>query len=358
MTSRGIIIFFFCLSLNIVHAEEKPVVKSINDLKRLPSRIAFGSCSKQFKQQPILSKVVKKQPDLFIYLGDNIYADTYDMKVLRDKYQELGSKPEFQALRENVTVLSVWDDHDYGANDAGKEYPKKVESREIFFDFWQVPPKSPRRTRPGIYGSHEFSANEKRLQVILLDTRYFRDPLKRRDKDQSANASWKNDYQPDPDPQKTLLGAEQWKWLEQEFRKPADLRIVCSSIQFGHSYNGWESWTNLPNEQQHMFDLIKSTKANGVVFISGDVHWAEINKRQPKGHYPIYDVTASGLTEEWHNVEPSTFRIGEAYRDNHFGMFEIDWMADKPSVTFNIIGLDGSIKLQHSTTLDALKFTN
>ncbi|MDG2388751.1 MAG: alkaline phosphatase D family protein [Planctomycetaceae bacterium] len=357
MTIRLIIIVSLSLCPTICNAGDSLVVKSINDFDGLPSRIAFGSCSKQFKPQPILNEVVDKKPDLFIYLGDNIYADTYDMKVLRDKYQELGSKPEFQALREKVTVLSVWDDHDYGANDAGNEYPKKVESREIFFDFWQVPKNSPRRTHPGIYGSHEFAANGKRLQIILLDTRYFRDSLKRRDKNQSADLSWKNDYQPDPDPQKTLLGAEQWKWLEQEFRKPADLRIVCSSIQFGHSYNGWESWTNLPNEQQRMFDLIKSTKANGVVFISGDVHWAEINKRQPKGHYPIYDITASGLTEEWHNVEPSTFRVGEAYRDNHFGMFEIDWMANKPSVTFNIIGLDGTIKRQHATTLDALTFT-
>jgi len=118
---------------------QEPTVKSIDDYQGLPTRIAFGSCSKQFKPQPILRKIVEKRPDLFIYLGDNIYADTYDMQVIRDKYDELGSKPEFQTLREKVTVLSTWDDHDYGANDAGKEYPRKAESREIFFDFWKVP---------------------------------------------------------------------------------------------------------------------------------------------------------------------------------------------------------------------------
>ena len=107
-----------------------------------------------------------------------------------------------------------------------------------------------------------------------------------------------------------------------------------------------------------MFDLIKETQANGVIFISGDVHWAEINKRQPEGLYPIYDVTASGLTEEWHNVEPSQYRIGEAYRDNHFGMIDIVWKTSPPEIKFQIIGLDGKTNLLHSVSLNDLQFSN
>ena len=355
MYSRVICPLLFLILTSLARAEETPSVLSIDDYRGLPARIAFGSCAKEFKPQPILKHVVAKQPDLFVYLGDNIYADTQDMQVLRDKYAKLGSKSEFQELRKKVTVLSIWDDHDYGWNDAGKEYPKKAESREIFFEFWNVPQESPRRKHPGIYGSHLFEKEGKRLQVILLDTRFFRDTLKRRNKN-DKNSPWKNDYEPDPNPEKTLLGDAQWEWLEQQFRKPADVRIVCSSIQFGHSYNGWESWTNLPAEQQKMFDLIQLTKANGVLFISGDVHWAEINKRQPQGLYPIYDITASGLTEEWHNVEPSDYRIGEAYRDNHFGMIDIDWQASPVTLKFQIIGLDGETKLSHPVSLKELTF--
>lgn len=309
---------------------------------------------------PILNTVVAKKSDLFIYLGDNIYGDTKDMAVLQAKYDKLGEKPEFRKLRANVPVLAVWDDHDYGWNDAGKEYEFKTESKQIFLDFWRVPKESAagseRWKHPGIYGSHTMTHEGKTLQIILLDTRTFRDPLKAAPQPVQPDSGFKNDYQPDDNPEKTLLGAAQWQWLEKTLQEEADLRIICSSIQFGHEYNGWESWTNLPVEQQRMVDLIRKTKANRVIFISGDVHWAEISKREFDGLYPIYDVTASGLTEDWHNVEPNKFRVGNAFRKNHFGMLEVDWALDDPTVTMKIIDVDGKIQLQHAVPLSRISF--
>ncbi len=297
-----------------------------------------------------METIVQKQPDLFIYLGDNIYGDTKDMAVLQAKYDQLGAKPEFQKLRANVPLLSVWDDHDYGWNDAGKEYEFKAESKQIFMDFWQVPEDSPRRQHAGIYGSHFFNSGDRTLQVILLDTRTFRDPLLRNSQAEK-NAAFKNEYRPDPDATKSFLGPAQWTWLETELRRPADLRIICTSIQFGHQYNGWESWTNLPHQQQKMFQLIRDTQANGVMFISGDVHWGEISKRQPDDLYDVYDVTASGLTEDWHNVEPNQHRVGEVIRDNHFGMIDIDWKATDPTISMNIVDLKGQVRTNHAISL-------
>ncbi len=326
-------------------AQEVNVVP-VSSISGLPSRIGFGSCGHQTKPQPVLHTVVETHPDLFIYLGDNIYGDTKDMEILKAKYAQLNSKPEFQKVRQQIPVLSVWDDHDYGWNDAGKEYAMKEQSREIFFDFWKVPADSPRRQHPGIYGVHRFEEAGKTLQVILLDTRFFRDSLQLNPKEIPAGSGLKNQYQPDPDPSKTLLGQAQWKWLEEQFLQPADVRIVCSSIQFGHEYNGWESWTNLPLEQQKMFDLIQKTKANGVLFISGDVHWGEISLRNKEGLYPIYDVTASGLTEDWHNVEPNKYRVGEAVRENHFGLLNIDWSTADPEITLQIIDKPGTVRIE------------
>ncbi|MEX0792636.1 MAG: alkaline phosphatase D family protein [Pirellulaceae bacterium] len=351
----------FCLialgsTASILLAEGQTPVKPVAEVTGLPTRIAFGSCGKQDKPQPALRQVVGQKPDLFIYLGDNIYGDTRDMNVLKAKYDMLGAKPEFQALRREVAVLSVWDDHDYGENDAGKEYPKKKESREIFFDFWQVPGDSPRRARPGIYGEHTFTENGKTLQVILLDTRFFRDPLKRNSRPIPPDSPFKNEYQPDDNPEKTMLGKDQWQWLEQQFQKPADLRIVCSSIQFGHEYNGWESWTNLPAERQRMLDLIQRSKASGVVFISGDVHWAEISRREMDLPYPLYDVTASGLTEDWHNIEPNRYRVGEAVPDNHFGLIEIDWETDDPLLRLKVIDVKGTTRMNHPVRLSEISF--
>jgi alkaline phosphatase D len=327
----------------------------VAEIDTVVSRIAFGSCGHQDHEQPVLNTIVAKNPDLFIYLGDNIYGDTEDMEVLKAKYAKLGSKKEFQNLRANVPTLSVWDDHDYGWNDAGKEYEFKNRSKDVFLQFWNVSANSPRREHAGIYGSHFFSDQKHTVQVILLDTRTFRDPLKRNPSPIPAGSRLKNQYQPDPAPEKTLLGEVQWKWLSEELKKPADLRIICSSIQFGHEYNGYESWTNLPTQQQKMFETIRNAKANGVVFVSGDVHWGEISKREFEGLYSIYDVTASGLTMDWHKTEPNKFRVGDVWPKNHFGLIEIDWTADDPSVTMQIIDVVGDVKVTHSISLSDLQ---
>ena len=336
--------------------QDKPAIRTADEINTVVSRIAFGSCGHQDHDQPVLDTVVSKKPDLFIYLGDNIYGDTKDMEVLKAKYNKLGSKKEFQNLRANIPTLSVWDDHDYGWNDAGKEYEFKGRSKDIFMDFWKVPSSSLRREHSGIYGSHFFTDKKRTVQIILLDTRTFRDPLKRNPKKLPEGSAFKNAYQPDAAVEKTLLGDEQWAWLLDELKKPADLRIICSSIQFGHEYNGWESWTNMPLQQQKMVDTIREAKANGVIFISGDVHWGEISKRDFDGVYPIYDVTASGLTMDWHNTEPNKFRIGEVWRKNHFGMIEIDWSAEDPKVEMQIVSVDGEVRNSQSVSLSDLQF--
>lgn len=350
------ILFCVLISASSVLAQDKPTIRTVDEIDSVVSRIAFGSCGHQDHEQPVLNTIVATKPDLFIYLGDNIYGDTKDMNVLKAKYETLGAKKEFQNLRANVATLSVWDDHDYGWNDAGKEYPFKGRSKDIFMEFWNVSLNSPRREHAGIYGSHFFADKNRTVQIILLDTRTFRDPLKRNPRKLPAGSTFKNGYQPDPAPEKTLLGDVQWKWLLGELKKPADLRVVCSSIQFGHEYNGHESWTNLPLQQQKMVQTIRDAKANGVVFVSGDVHWGEISKREFENVYPIYDVTASGLTMDWHNTEPNKFRVGEVWRKNHFGMIEIDWSLKDPKVVMQIISVDGAVQNSHSVSLSDLQF--
>lgn len=344
-----------CLLLNVAVAQQ-PEVRPVAAITGIPSRIAFGSCGHQNKSQPVLETAANRKPDLFVYLGDNIYGDTRDMDVLKQKYGLLAAKPEFQRLRREVPVVSIWDDHDYGENDAGKNYPMKAESRAIFFDFWRIPADSPRRTHDGIYGVHRFEQHGRVLQVILLDTRWYRDPLRRNPKPLPAGSPFKNDYQPDNSPEKTFLGDVQWAWLKEQFAQPADLRIVASSIQFGHEYNGYESWTNLPREQAKMIELIQSTRANGVVFISGDVHWAELSQRDVTGGYPLFDLTASGITETWPKIEPNRYRVGEAVPENHFGEIEVDWAAAEPTVTFRVINRAGEVRLQHAVRLSQLRF--
>lgn len=323
-----------------------------NDKEAL-TRIAFGSCNSQNKPQDIWYTIIKQEPDLFVFLGDNIYGDTEDMDVLKKKYDQLLAKPGYIELKKNTTVLATWDDHDYGVNDGGKEYPKKAESKELFLKVFDEPANSSRRNHEGIYTSYLYGPIGKRVQIIILDTRTFRDKLCVVGKDEDCLG----EYGKCADTTKTMLGAAQWKWLEEQFKVPADIRIICSSTQFLVDFNGWEAWINFPHERQRMLQLIKRTQANGVCFISGDVHYAEMSKLENDGMYPIYDITASGLTHGHSCAGPNVLRIHGCYMQPNFGMLRIDWeAAGGPQVIFEIRNEKGELKLEEKVGLGTLKF--
>src|SRR5262245_54578913 len=103
------------------------------------SRILFGCCARQDQPEPIWDPIVAAKPDLFLMIGDNIYGDSQDMEILRAKYKLLGEKPGFKKLRETCPLLATWDDHDFGVNDGGADYPKREESQQVFMEFFKIP---------------------------------------------------------------------------------------------------------------------------------------------------------------------------------------------------------------------------
>src|SRR5688500_13976439 len=191
------------------------------------TRIVFGSCAGQDSPQPIWKHIVEANPELFLFIGDNIYADTEDMNLMRAKYAKLAAVPGYRKLLESCPVLANWDDHDYGANDAGAEYPRRAESQQILLDFFGEPRDSARRTREGVYDAKVFGPPGKQVEIILLDTSYFRSPLRRRKWYERGSGP----YLPNMDRSTPILGEAQWKWLAEQIRVPAQVRIIVSSIQ-------------------------------------------------------------------------------------------------------------------------------
>src|SRR5512135_2232554 len=103
------------------------------------------------------------------------------MQELRAKYAELAAQPGCVKRRAGALVAATGEDHDFGEDDARGDYPQKEASRQIFLDFWGEPAASPRRARDGVYASYVFGPPGQRVQLILLDLRYNRTPLKRMD---------------------------------------------------------------------------------------------------------------------------------------------------------------------------------
>jgi alkaline phosphatase D len=322
------------------------------------SKIAFGSCAHENHPLPIFDLVVKHKPDLFVFLGDNIYGDTKSMDTLQMKYNILAAKPSFQNLKKNVPIIATWDDHDYGWNDIGRHYPFKAESKEIFLKFFNEPKDSERRKHEGVYTSYMYETYGKKLQIILLDNRTFRDDY-RKYKGEVANDKkyfYELDFYPQQDPDSTYLGAKQWKWLEEELKKPADIRLIGSGSQFSIEHNGYEGWPNFPLEQKKFLNLIKKTKANGVLFLTGDVHYAEISKLTVPDLYPIYDVTSSGLSSTWHFATPNNNRIEGPIMENHFGLLTIDWKKKIPKIKMEIWDINDNQRIEYTIGLDEISF--
>jgi len=330
---------------------------------RTLSRIAFGSCARQNKEQPIWDAINDAKPDLFIFLGDNIYADTRDPKVMADKYAMLAAKPGFRKLRETTPVCAMWDDHDYGEDDAGADYPMKDESRRQFCDFWGESADSARRTRDGIYTAHVFGPAGQRVQVILPDLRWNRTPMRKLDLGGKNYIVWQTEKQkagePVPGPYErnpaldaTMLGEPQWAWLEEQLKQPADVRVFASSLQVLADFAGWESWMNFGRDHQRLFAAIREHTANGLVCISGDTHYAELSMLDLNTPYPIWDLTSSGLTEVWHVLPPNELRVGEALRENNFGLIDIDWA--RRTLAMQVCDVKGAVRISRTVGLETL----
>ena len=285
--------------------------------------IAFGSCNREDEPQPLWKEILKNDPDVFLWGGDNIYSDTDNKMVMQAEYKAQKNNPEYQKLLQSVPVYGTWDDHDFGLNNGGKEWSFKDTSQQLFLDFMDVPADSERRDREGVYSSEVFKTEKGSIKVILLDTRYFRDNL-------ILSKNRNQRYEPSTG---TILGETQWNWLENELRESeADFNVILSSIQILSAEHGFETWGNFPSEVKKLEDLIVSSEAKNVFLLSGDRHISEFSGTNVAGlGYKLIDFTSSGLTHSYdeYRGEPNKYRIGDVVKYKSFGILRFDFEEEK-----------------------------
>ncbi len=320
-----------------------PMPSARLDASKSLQRIVFASCADQLGDQSIWDRIVSENPDLTLFIGDNVYGDAPSddpaLPELKAAYMRLSQSAPFSRARAAAPMLTIWDDHDFGMNDGGGAYQFKSQSEALFEYVWALAENDPRRKRPGVYGSWMIGEGGERVQIIMLDTRYFRSDLLRSDE---RGAHGKERYIPDPDPAKTMLGDAQWAWLEGELKKPADLRLLVSSVQVISEGHGWEGWKMLPAERDRLYALIGETSADNLIILSGDRHSAALYRREGVSEYPLFEVTSSSLNlpgarwreeagETW--VEPGPNRITDMYYEINYGVIDIDWASGAVDVT-------------------------
>ena len=301
--------------------------------------IGFGSCLHQEDPMLIFRAIKNENYDLFLMLGDNVYGDTNsdDMVELRDAYNE--QRNNFNEMNLNFPFEAIWDDHDYGKNDGGNEYIYREEAKELFLDFWNIDQSDIRRSRDGLYFERLIDIDGVLLQMIFLDTRYFRDPLLPTDE---RGAPGKERYLPHTDTSLTMLGDDQWSWLEQKMQSVVDHRVIVTSIQFLAMGHGWEAWKTLPHERQRLINLIDSSNSDQVLVISGDRHRAGLYELSTTSGKKITEMTSSSLNKAFANDEEAgPLRKGPTFVDENYGEILLDKLTNK--LTVNLKDNQGQI---------------
>ena len=199
---------------------------------------------------------------------------------------------------------------------------------------------SPLRKQEGVYSSKKYDLEKGSINIIVLDTRYFRTSI-------TLDTETDKRVKPNEYGVGTVLGEIQWAWLEKQLNQSnSDFNIIVSSVQFLSNEHGFEAWGNFPHEVDRLEKLISSSKAKGVVILSGDRHISEFSQKQIDGmNYPLIDFTSSGLTHAYKGFtgEPNPYRVGNVVFTESFGTLEFDFSSKK--VDFKIIG-DHGIVLQ------------
>ncbi|MEL7540473.1 MAG: alkaline phosphatase D family protein [Pseudomonadota bacterium] len=327
-----------------------PAGKSLPAEDAVITRVLLGSCLDEEKGPSAAMMSLASEPaDLFLMVGDNVYGDrdgrSYignqpNLDEVQESFTDLAAREDFQTVRQNTAMMVAWDDHDYGANDSGKEFPFRGFAERIHEVFWGLEDEDVGQW-PGTYYARTFGPEGQRTQVIMLDTRFFRSTLTPTD---DWGAKGKERYLPAPSgSMQDMLGAAQWTWLENQLRQPADIRLVASSVQVMPTTHGWEAWSALPDERQRLFDLIKRTQATGVVFLSGDRHSAFIYEEDGVLPYAAHELTSSSLNVAFatETEEMDARQVGAGFPPENYGAIEIDW--DARAIALKIMDNSGEI---------------
>jgi len=300
--------------------------------------IAFGSCNKHTLDNLLWDDVLNANPDVWIWGGDIVYADTDDMPTLEATYDAQNEIAGYKRIKSKMPVIGTWDDHDYGKNDGGVEFAAKKQSQQKFLDFMDVSADSPRRKQEGVYATHDYDVDNGKIRVLVLDTRYFRTAL-------TSDTETKKRNKPNVYGEGTVLGEQQWQWLHKELStSTADFNVLISSVQFLSNEHGFECWGNFPHEVDRLKKMIVASKATGVIVLSGDRHISEISRTKVEGlKYPLIDFTSSGLTHAYSKFEGelNPFRVGEVVSKESFGVLRFNFK--KKQVFFEMLGDKGEV---------------
>jgi len=268
-----------------------------------------------------------------VWLGDNWYTREVDYSSpwgLNYRASHDRAEPVLQAFMASMPQYAIWDDHDYGPNDAGKSYTFKKESRDVFKKYWLNP--SYGEDDKGIYSLVSYGD----VDLFLLDDRTWR-----------AESELPDSINNEPNKSKTFLGAQQMDWLQNAllFSK-ATFKIIVTGSQVLNPLNKYECMQHYPFEYNQLINFLSNQKINGVVFLTGDRHHSEVIKMKRENNYPLFDITVSPYTSGVSKVSGNELinpnrELNTLVEAQNFGKISFSGNKGERKMNVSFIGIKG-----------------
>lgn len=298
------------------------------------------------KDSSIFNVMAKEKAAFMLWLGDAWYTREVDYfsewglwyRASRDR-----STPILQPFLKSMPQFAIWDDHDYGPNDIGKNYILKDASRKVFNSYFCNP--SSGENGQGIYTMTSWGDAD----LFMTDDRWWRSADKLKD---SVNGK--------PNPGKRMLGEQQMEWLKNSLLySTATFKIIVVGSQVLNPVSPYDTWWNFPAEYNELMQFLEEYRINGVVFLTGDRHHSEIIKVNRPGTYPLYDITVSPLTSGTHSFggpeKNNPYRILGIDEKQNYGKFSFSGKRGERKLTVTYYGLKGEPLGEWSVTEKDLK---
>jgi alkaline phosphatase D len=291
----------------------------------------------------IFDAIADKKPDVMLWLGDNVYLqrpDFLDPVSMAARHRTQRAFPPLARLLTATSHLAIWDDHDFGWNNANASYPLKAESLRLFKLYWANPSYGLPEAA-GIFGYAPYGD----VDLFLLDGRSYRTQPRLQE------------------PGGSLFGAAQFAWLRASLLGSLGrIRIVANGSQFWNAASRFEGLHEYPDEQRSLADFLVSQRVGGLLFLSGDRHFGELLRVDRPAAYPLYEFTSSPLTSSpWEKPEarerdnpqvvPGTL-VGK----RQFGLIRITGPADDRRIALEAYDETGALLWRHDLRANDLEF--
>ncbi|RPG80141.1 MAG: alkaline phosphatase family protein [Crocinitomicaceae bacterium TMED114] len=308
--------------------------------------VALGSCS--FINEPaydrpgkgygggysIFETIAESNPDLMLWLGDNVYFREVDWgseSGMQHRYSHLRRLPELQPLLGACPHYAIWDDHDFGPNNADGSWIHKDWAKSTFESFWPNPSCGlPDRDGQGITSAFRFHD----VDFFLMDNRTFRlnpDNLTRTPR---------------------MLGEAQIDWLIAALQySKAPFKVVATGGQVVSDYAAYENFAMFEAEREMLLARIRDEDIHGVVFLTGDRHSSELSALELKSGQTVLDFTCSALTSSTydHSQEPNHNRLeGTSVGVRNYGTMTLTGPRKERVMTFRTFDAEGELLWERS----------